>query len=110
MLVILGPFLINYIGMDMSLKMLMKIGDQQVTYKPFILIINFILFYYYFYSSLNLFVSPLTLSGCESESHRRGVPIPACEQILNTYMAPANLGPDFDPDNSFTDPCTGIFL
>lgn len=30
MLVILGPFLINYIGMDTFLKMPMKIGDPQV--------------------------------------------------------------------------------
>lgn len=46
-------------------------------------------------------------AGCDSDSHRRGVPMPACDNILNIYNAPSNLGADFDPDDAFTDPCTG---
>jgi len=47
------------------------------------------------------------LANCDSESHRRGVPQPICDNILNRVQAVSNLGIDFDPDDSFTDYCTG---
>eukprot|EP01126_Amoeba_proteus_P004269 TRINITY_DN11439_c0_g1_i7.p1 TRINITY_DN11439_c0_g1~~TRINITY_DN11439_c0_g1_i7.p1 ORF type:complete len:297 (-),score=45.89 TRINITY_DN11439_c0_g1_i7:119-904(-) len=46
-------------------------------------------------------------NNCDSESHRRGVPHPACDLILNRVSQPSNLGPDFNPDDSFDDYCTG---
>lgn len=46
-------------------------------------------------------------SGCDSESHRHGVDHPHCDVILNRVSNPSNLGADFDPDDAFTDWCTG---
>jgi len=46
-------------------------------------------------------------NGCDSESHRRGAPHPACDAILNAVSTPALLGVDFNPDASFDDFCTG---
>lgn len=46
-------------------------------------------------------------NGCDSEDHRQGAPIPICDAILNKVQDPSLLGLDFDPDNSFTDFCTG---
>lgn len=45
--------------------------------------------------------------GCDSESHRHGVPHPRCDDILNSVSGAKNLGTDFDPDNNFADYCTG---
>lgn len=46
-------------------------------------------------------------TGCDSEDHRSGKDIPACDAILDAVSQPNLLGDDFDPDDSFTDYCTG---